>query len=61
MSFSDTIIEYQCFVCGYMDADFSFFTVVNREELMCIGCHEKYLMDCDTYKEDGEQYGLLSE
>ena len=54
MSFSDTIIEYQCFVCGYMDADFSFFTVVNREELMCIGSHEKYLMDCDTYKEDGE-------
>ena len=50
--------EYQCFACGYMDDDYSFFTVVNASttpDLMCVGCHENYLSDCDTV-EDGDDY-----
>ena len=41
-----------------MDDDYSFFTVVNASttpDLMCVGCHENYLSDCDTV-EDGDDY-----
>ena len=51
--------EYQCFACGYMDDDYSYFTIVHTDvyntDLMCIGCNENYLSECVTI-ENGNEY-----
>ena len=45
--------EYQCFACGYMDDDFSYFHVLSGEDdLICVGCYDNYLGECDILVED---------
>ena len=46
--------EHQCFACGYMNDDYSYFTIVNGQDLLCIGCHENYRADCDMVIKDGD-------
>ena len=46
---------FQCYACGFMEDDFSYFQVLScEEELICMGCYEKYQDNTDIYIEDGE-------
>ena len=38
----------QCISCGFMEDDFSYFHLVNSEdEVVCVGCYDKYMDACD--------------
>ena len=39
----------QCIGCGFMEDDFSYFHIVNYgDDVVCVGCYDKYLDECDT-------------
>jgi len=53
---------YQCYLCAYIDEDYSYFTTMTvdyNKELVCVGCEDNYkehqetirLMEYDTYEE----------
>jgi len=46
--------DYQCGACGYMDDDYSYFIIVNGDDLLCTGCYENYRDNCDTVIKDGD-------
>ena len=49
---------FQCYICGFMENDYSYFQYVDIEsELICMGCYENYKAECDTMiVEDGDDY-----
>ena len=47
---------FQCYICGFMEDDYSYFQYVDSE-LICMGCYENYKAECDTMiVEDGDDY-----
>ena len=49
---------FQCASCGFMEDDFSYFHLMRCEdELICVGCYDNYLGECDIMVvEDGDDY-----
>ena len=55
MKMSSDAGVFQCYLCDFIQNDFSFFQVLGDEdELVCIGCYEKYQTDSDIYIKDEE-------
>lgn len=49
---------FQCSSCGFMEDDFSYFHILSCEEdVICVGCYDNYVGECDTVKEESD--GLL--
>ena len=57
---SSNVGIFQCSSCGFMEDDFSFFQILSCEEdVICVGCYDSYIGECDTVKEESD--GLLQD
>ena len=55
MKASSDVGIFQCYLCGFIQDDFSYFQVLGDEdELVCIGCYENYQSNSDIYIKDEE-------
>lgn len=49
---------FQCSACGFVEDDFAYFYILNCEDdVICAGCYNNYIGECDTVKEESD--GLL--
>jgi hypothetical protein len=57
VSSKDIHTTYQCYLCAYIDEDYSYFTTMTvdySKELVCVGCEDTYTQHqetIDTYEE----------
>ena len=51
---------FQCSACGFVEDDFSYFYILTCEDdVICAGCYDNYIGECDTVKEESD--GLLQD
>jgi hypothetical protein len=57
VSSKEVYSTYQCYLCAYIDEDYSYFTTMTvdyNKELVCVGCEDSYKEHqetIDTYEE----------